>query len=336
MSSPEEGVSIRFICPESPPPLPEQGLSRFRDWRREGRVGFLSLPGDLTLLRQCTELWEEVRTKLDPSDVVVAGIGGSALGLRALRSACGAGPRNAGRDVRFHLVDSPDVETIDRVTSVADPRRTLLVAITKSGGTAETLACFMELLGWLDEESGMVVAVTDPEKGDLRRLARSRGWRTLPVPPAVGGRFSVLSPVGLFPAMVLGIDCAALLEGAASALEDFDSNGMESVAGRLARAFLAHFVTHRVHAFFPYCDALFETALWFAQLWGESLGKKLDLDGRQVSIGQTPIACRGPADQHSLLQLFMEGPPDTFLTFLVVRQEIRPLPGGFGDLPAFC
>jgi glucose-6-phosphate isomerase len=187
--------------------------------------------------------------------------------------------------------------------------------VTKSGGTAETLSIFMEIRGLLGRDAP-VVAITDPKKGPLRKLASEKGWRTLPVPPNVGGRFSVLSPVGVFPAEFAGIPTKAVLQGAASVRQDFLDNGSASLAGRIAGAFLSRFESHPVHVFMLYSDPLYDTALWFAQLWAESLGKARNLKGEQVETGQTPLACRGPADQHSLVQLFMEGPKDKTVTIL--------------------
>jgi glucose-6-phosphate isomerase len=180
-----------------------------------------------------------------------------------------------------------------------------------------------------------IVAVTDPAAGDLRRLATDRGWPSLPIHPAVGGRYSALSPVGLLPAALAGLDTSGLLSGAASAVRDLDDAGPGSMSARMAACWLAHFETHPVHVFFVYSDRLFDTASWFSQLWAESLGKRRSTgDGTFEGIGQTPLACRGPADQHSLVQLFMEGPADKFFTFLDIREPSGRLGGGFDGYPS--
>jgi glucose-6-phosphate isomerase len=263
-------------------------------------------------------------------DVVVDGIGGSALGLRCLLSALD--PVREG--ARIHIADSPDPHTVDRIKASCDPSRTLLVVTTKSGSTAETMSIFLSFYEWLPAEirDRRVVAVTDPESGDLRRRASGRGWPALPVPGPVGGRYSVLSPVGILPAAMSGLDTRALLDGAASIVEEFDRDGMESLPARMASCWLSFFRTHPVHVFFVYSDRLFDAGSWFSQLWAESLGKKVSPGGE--SIGQTPLACRGPADQHSLVQLFMEGPEDKFFTFLETREASSALCGGFQGYPS--
>jgi glucose-6-phosphate isomerase len=180
--------------------------------------------------------------------------------------------------------------------------------------------------------------VTDPVRGDLRRLATERGWKTLPVPPGVGGRFSVLSPVGIYPAAFSGIDATSLLAGARLVADEFLAAGSGSLASTVASAFLSRFRTHPVHVFMPYTDLLWETSLWFSQLWAESLGKARDLDGGETCTGQTPLACRGPADQHSLLQLFMEGPPDKAVTLVTAGPDetcpVGDVENPFGSYPA--
>ncbi|MEN8209776.1 MAG: glucose-6-phosphate isomerase, partial [Candidatus Fermentibacteria bacterium] len=222
-----------------------------------------------------------------------------------------------------------------------DPDRTSITVITKSGSTAETLSIFLSLYGWITEsvngEKGITV-ITDPEKGDLRQLATERNWSSLPVPPSVGGRFSVLSPVGLFPAAFAGIDVKALLKGAMTVTADFRYRGAESLAASIAAGYLNTVSRYPVHAMFPYNDKLFDTALWFSQLWAESLGKKTDLSGRSTVTGQTPLACRGPADQHSLLQLFMEGPRDKTVTILTTQpdRDAAGIPVGFENYPSMA
>ncbi len=317
-------------------PLDEAVLDAFDVWEQEGRLGFLELPGDRDLLAEV--LLEASRARDKAGTMIAAGIGGSSLGLRALMSALGN-----GSDRRVVVADSPDSSILSDITDSCDPASTLLTVITKSGGTAETLAIFMRLYDWLfaalgGEVNSRITAVTDPVKGDLRRLASERGWRSLPVPPAVGGRFSVLSPVGLYAAAFAGIDVEALLRGAERVLKDFRSRREVSLAASIAGAYLANFRTAPVHVFFPYTDRLYDSALWFSQLWAESLGKRMGLDGSDTFTGQTPIACRGPADQHSLVQLFMEGPKDKTITIVTASSDgmdSEPLSGGFDEYPSF-
>ncbi|MCK5785535.1 MAG: glucose-6-phosphate isomerase [Candidatus Sabulitectum sp.] len=305
----------------------EKAFDLFYAWRKEGRLGFLELPFNMKLGSDTRELAERYSSSRET--LFVAGIGGSSLGLRAILSALDEG--TGGKVV---VVDSPDSKVIGRAVAAYHRKNSAISVITKSGGTAETLSIFMELRRILGRETP-VAAVTDPDRGELRKLALSRDWDTLPVPSNVGGRFSVLSPVGLFPAAFAGIDTAELLSGAAAVVEDFDARGSESLAGRITGAFLSKFKSHPVHVFMPYSDLLYDTALWFAQLWAESLGKAEDLSGNAVHAGQTPLACRGPADQHSLVQLFMEGPKDKTVTILTEGSPVssEPQPGEFSSVP---
>jgi glucose-6-phosphate isomerase len=321
------GISFSAACEFEP--LSQGVLDAFERWMGAGRLGFMDLPSDLGLLQASESAAAEAL--ITSRTMITAGIGGSSLGLHALLS--GLSP-DGGHGV--FVADSPDSSALRRIASGCRPDSTALTVVTKSGSTAETLAIFMWLYRWLSSGTAdpdrRVTAVTDPVKGDLRKLAVERGWRTLPVPPAVGGRFSALSPVGIYPAAFAGIDTGGLLEGAARISHDFLERGAGSLAGTIAAGFLMHFESKPVHVFFPYDDRLFDTALWFAQLWAESLGKARGLDGAPRCTGQTPLACRGPADQHSLVQLFMEGPQDKTVTIVTAgtgSDPAGPLPGGF-------
>ncbi|MBD3370835.1 glucose-6-phosphate isomerase [Candidatus Fermentibacteria bacterium] len=313
------------------PALDDKVLRVFSEWREQGLLGFLDLPGDQGLLQQSLRAASDCRRAA--GRMVVLGIGGSSLGLRATRAALGEVSRSS-----VVLADCPDARRFEVLKDTLDPQDTLVTVVTKSGGTAETIAGFLEMYRWLppDLRDRRIVAVTDPEKGDLRRLAEDRGWLALPVPPSVGGRYSVMSPVGVFPAAYDGLDVEGLLQGGADVVADFDRNGPDSLPAAMAAALLQVFDTHPVLVFFAYSEYLYRTGQWFAQLWAESLGKRIDLDGKVVEVGQTPLPCRGPADQHSFGQLFMEGPPDKAFLITTVAETATPLPGGFEDYPSIA
>jgi glucose-6-phosphate isomerase len=319
---------IGFSSSFDHPLIPRDAVELFHEFGKQGRLGFMELPGNHDLLDASVEMASRAASM--GNTMLVCGIGGSSLGLRALLSALG---NPSGRSV--HVLESPDTRLLKRVTDTCDPRDTTLAVITKSGGTSETLSLFMKLHPWMGSDS-RVFAVTDPGRGDLRRLATDRGFHTLPVPPAVGGRYSVLSPVGLFPAAYAGIDVKAVLRGACEVGDDFLENGQNSLAGQVAAACFNHFHTHPVHVFMPYTDLLYDTALWFAQLWAESLGKARNLDGTPTCTGQTPLACRGPSDQHSLVQLFMEGPMDKVFTIVgeTPPDKGSVVPGPYSEYPS--
>ncbi|MBW7933709.1 MAG: glucose-6-phosphate isomerase [Gemmatimonadaceae bacterium] len=269
-------------------------------------------------------------------DIVVLGIGGSSLGAIALRTALlppawnarSAGQR-AGRP-RLHVLDNVDPRTMAGVLAIIDLPRTLFVVISKSGGTIETLAQSLVARERV-AQAGLPVEqhfafVTDPAKGALRAIARRDGIPAFDVPANVGGRFSVLSPVGTLPAALCGIDVEALCAGAAVMRDATMGDVLEQNSAGLFAAlqWRAHVQAGQgMHVMMPYSDALRDLAPWFVQLWAESLGK-VDADG--LNVGPTPIASVGATDQHSQVQLFMEGPADKTVTFLRLEQtadEVR-------------
>jgi glucose-6-phosphate isomerase len=190
---------------------------------QSGRLGFLDLPRDEALHRQSTDFARRAAGRFD--DVVVLGIGGSALGPIALRTALRPSgwnslstERRQGRP-RLHVLDNVDPATISALLERLDLARSLFIVTSKSGGTAETMAQYLVVRERLQRARGdslrdHLVFVTDPQKGALRAIANSDRIPALDIPPAVGGRFSVLTPVGVLPAALIGIDTAELLAGA--------------------------------------------------------------------------------------------------------------------------
>ncbi len=292
---------------------------------RAGTLQFLDLPQHGGLLEPTLSLANALASRFDSA--VVLGIGGSSLGAKALY--CGLTHPHTGlltreqrSGARLFFPDNVDPVTLASLLDVIDLERTVFLAVTKSGGTAETWAQLM----YVNERLGpqrmqeQVIAVTDPVNGALRSLADQLGWRSLPVPKAVGGRFSVFSPVGILPAALAGIDVKSLLSGAAQMATrcrtlDWDENP----AAQLATALHCHDCqrSRSTHVFMPYLDALRETADWYLQLWGESLGKS--------QKGPTPLRAVGATDQHSLLQLLMQGPDDKVTVFAAARHSLRDL-----------
>jgi glucose-6-phosphate isomerase len=217
-------------------------------------------------------------------------------------------------------MDNVDPRTIAGVLAMLALSRTLFVVISKSGGTIETLAQYL-VVGERLAQAGLppsqhLAFVTDPAKGALRVIAQRDGIPVFDVPPNVGGRFSVLSPVGTLPAALCGMDIEALCAGAAAMRDATLGDALDrNAAGLFATLqWRAHAQAGQgMHVLMPYSDALRDLAPWFVQLWAESLGK-VDADG--LHVGPTPIASVGPTDQHSQVQLFMEGPADKTVTFL--------------------
>lgn len=310
----------------------------------DGSVGFVDLPGNDGLLAQSTGLARRAHDA-GVRDVVVLGIGGSALGPIALRTALrpsgwnDLGEHARGGYPRLHVLDNVDPVTIAALLGRIDLRTTLFIVTSKSGGTAETMAQYLIVRERLSaarlSPRDHLVFVTDPAKGALRPIARAEGITALDIPPNVGGRYSVLTPVGVLPAALVGIDVAALLAGAADMASRCAGDVLAAnPAGLYATLqWLADARQGRhVHVLMPYADPLRDLAAWFVQLWAESLGK-VRPDGRHA--GPTPIAALGATDQHSQVQLFMEGPLDKTVTFVTVAGGGVDLtiPALHGDVP---
>lgn len=297
-----------------------------------GRHGFAELEAQATEFARVRAFAAGVSGAFD--DVVVLGIGGSALGAVALRTALGA----TGTGPRLHVLDNVDPATIAQVLLAVVPDRTLWCVISKSGTTVETLAQYALVRAWI-ERAGVPPArhlaiVTDPMAGPLRAIAQRDGIPAFEVPPNVGGRFSVFTPVGTLPASIAGYDVAALLGGAREMRDRCDTATLADNPAGLFASLLwrAHQRAGQgTHVLMPYSDGLRDAAPWFVQLWGESLGKR-DADG--LPAGPTPLGARGATDQHSLLQLLMEGPADKVVTFVrVARADDDLTVPAAGDLP---
>lgn len=299
--------------------------------RREGgEYGFYALADQAETVAQIETFAEGLGQAHE--DVIVLGIGGSALGTKALLGALRGPGWNEWNDEareyypRLHVLDNIDPSVVHNLLQRVDPRRALVNVISKSGNTAETLAQYLVVRAWLEDALGEaatrhLVFTTDPVSGALREIATRESIATLDVPPSVGGRFSVLSPVGLLPLALVGIDIAALLSGAAQAIDQATAAELEhNQAALFAGLMWAADTTagSRIQVLMPYSDRLREFGSWFCQLWAESLGKKLDRQGTVVHAGPTPLAAVGATDQHSLVQLLMEGPYDKVVSFITV------------------
>lgn len=321
--------------------------SRGTGWERWRRLPFDPLKSEhLNAVRDAVE---RCRGRFD--NLIVLGIGGSALGNSALHSALRSPVWNLLPDEkrggpRLFVLDNVDPQNVkaalDFVASTPGGlKRTLFNVISKSGETAETAAQFMVIRKMLidalgrAEHAANIVAITDPAKGTMRSICDAEGYITLPVPDGVGGRFSVLSPVGLFSAAMCGIDIESLLHGAAAMDErcsqrDFAKNPAALLATLLVRLGLER--GKPIHVLMPYANHLYLLADWYRQLWAESLGKRVDTSGREVFAGFTPVKALGATDQHSQIQLYREGPNDKVVGFIEVErfEEDVTIPAGLG------
>ena len=303
-------------------------VAKTRQDASSGRIGFWDLPQEPNLAKAVRAVAQELPEGI--TDVLVLGIGGSSLGARAIYQAL-CGPVEtlglaARQQMRLHLPDNSDPYVLKHLLDALRPQSTCVLVISKSGGTVETAAQMLITEKWLEDSLGAkakrhLVAITDPEQGSLREKAINKGWQRLSVPSNVGGRFSVLSAVGLLPAQLCGVDIEAMLAGAqAMAARCAVAELNKNPAGILA---MTHVLQHRlrnrsVHVMMPYSDQLRPFAAWYVQLWAESLGKLHNVEGDVVESGPTPLPAVGATDQHAQMQLFMEGPRDKLITFIRV------------------
>jgi glucose-6-phosphate isomerase len=343
----DHGITSNDIAPLVP--RLEAAAEEMKTRRNAGELPFLDLPDqDTAAIRDYAT---GVRDRLDT--FVVVGIGGSALGPIACHTALrhpyhNALPASRRDGMRLEVPDNVDPDRLSGLLDTLTPHRTLFNVITKSGSTAETASTFLLIKQWLQQSRWVgdkwrehVVFTTDPEKGDLRKLAGREGITSFDIPPGVGGRFSVLTPVGLLPMAATGIDVDEMLAGARDMVARCFETPMESNPAFVSAAI--HYLNYEkgkpLAVMMPYSHGLKDIADWFRQLWAESLGKEKDLRGSTVNVGPTPVKALGVTDQHSQVQLYAEGPNDKLFTFLGVdgfkRDMAFPSDPETADLDAF-
>jgi glucose-6-phosphate isomerase len=307
--------------------------------RGEGALPFADLPYRTADLKEIRREAEEARQECDT--LVVVGIGGSALGAEALTSAL-VDPAAGG--VQVVVADSIDPNAIHALLSSLDLRRTLFNVVSKSGDTAETMARFLLVRDRLMRELGAVdykrhlMVTTEAQRGSLRQIVNDEGFPSLPVPADVDGRFGVFTAMGLFPAAFAGVDLDELVGGAA-ALDERSRGAADALADPpiALAALLWHLAARhdaRILVLMSYSERLAALTEWFSQLWVGSLAKAVDRTGRRVEWGQTAIRARGSADQHSHLQLYLEGPRDKVVLFLRVENhgDTLTVPAAYQDM----
>jgi len=315
--------------------------------RKAGELPFYELPYDQKMLDTVIKKANEIKRGFE--NFVVLGIGGSAQGGIALCQALTPPYYNLLPDKkrkglpRIFFADNIDPETFGSLIELIDMEKTVFNVISKSGGTAETMSQFLIIRDRLIRRLGRknhtdhIIATTDPEKGNLRAIAQKEGYYTFSIPPGVGGRFSVFTPVGLLPAAVVGVDIAELMAGARYADKACRTSSLwnnPAAMGAVLQVLAYMKKWKQISVMMPYADGLSGFGGWYRQLWAESLGKKYDLEGRTVNIGQTPVSAMGVTDQHSQLQLYMEGPYDKVITLISIEKYGKTLriPSGFKDM----
>ncbi len=297
---------------------------RFQEWRASQDAIFFDIVDAPDLLSGIPEAAGRVASRFE--NLVVLGIGGSALGLRCAAQALLPPFWNLkGREARkgrprLFVCDNLDPETFAGLLSTIDIGKSCFTVISKSGTTTETATQFLVVLERLKKAVGErwrehVAIITDPERGELRPMVAAENLLSFPIPPKLGGRFSVLSAVGLFPAACVGMDVEAMVAGGRAMAKRCSQVPLSENPAYLLGG-THHWFEGRlgkpISVMIPYADALMLASDWYAQLWAESLGKA----GR----GQTPVKALGATDQHSQVQLYMEGPKDKVFTFLGVGQ----------------
>lgn len=295
--------------------------NKFKETIDDNRYGFFHLTSDHSHISKTKEIFEKYKNR---KYFVQIGIGGSALGPQMLIDALGG-----NTSTKFVWLDNTDADYISDELKKINPRESIFYVVSKSGGTAETMAAFAICRNLLvrngvseNEFNKYFVFCTDPVKSDLRDLANDKGFDTLPIPSNIGGRFSVFTPVGLLPALFAGIEIENLFAGANEfkvemLKEDVDNNPLLQSAAHLFYLFAEQDVTQTI--LMPYSSKLKSFSHWFVQLWGESLGKYSETTHQNT--GLTPIPAYGATDQHSQMQLFMEGPNDKFLFLIEVKNK---------------
>ncbi len=268
-------------------------------------------------------IYEEIKDySKDFENVVIIGMGGSVLGAQAVYEGVKGiyynefnNKDNKNNNKKVYFLDNSDPEKTYEILNIVNLEKTLIFAISKSGNTAETLSNFLIFERKLKE------TVTNYEKniiiiantGKLKEIAVNNNYKYISISENVGGRFSVLSPVGLAPLCCLGIDINKLIDGAKKVSELCKSNDIFKNPSLLNATihYLAHNNGKTISVLMPYIERLHKFGLWYRQLWAESIGKK--------GVGQTPVVSIGAKDQHSQLQLYIDGPKDKIITFMEVK-----------------
>ncbi|MFC1676584.1 glucose-6-phosphate isomerase [Planctomycetota bacterium] len=318
-------------------------IAQINQERKSGQTPYRDLPFNEQIPQKVKALAAEIKDSCE--NLVILGIGGSALGNIALQTALNPYMYNLDSNQRtgprLFVFDNVDPAQLGSFLKWIGDKldKTIFNVISKSGRTAETASQFMVIRKLLLDTLGpdglknQVVATTDANEGTLRKITDDTGFRCLEVPDGVGGRFSVLSAVGLFSAAMCGIDIDALLAGARGMDERVSCEDFYKNPAAINAAINYHYYNRdkKNSVIMPYSYALKDLSDWYRQIWAESLGKSKALDGSDVYVGPTPIKALGTTDQHSQVQLYREGPNDKLFTFLEVENfntdiKIGPAP----------
>lgn len=333
---------LRLTELEALVPKGQEILSELREKATRDELGFYNLPNQDALCDEIEAYAETVRKRFDY--FVHIGIGGSALGPIALQTSLRDSHYNADQKPKIFFPDNVDPDWLEELAGQIDVSKTLFHVVSKSGATAETAATTLYFMDFLtreleDDFYKNLVFTTDPVEGLLNQIAREYPIKCFRIPPGVGGRFSVLTAVGLVPAAIAGIDIRALLKGAGDMASICDNGDlMQNPAFVFAAIHYLYMQKNKnISVMMPYSNKLKDMADWYKQLWAESLGKRFNTKKEKVEVGQTPANALGATDQHSQIQLYVEGPNDKIITFLEVEnfKNNRELKNHFTYIPEF-
>lgn len=288
-------------------------LDNLKSKHQAGELALFDVPyneDDLPQLQQCI-------TDFDYPNVFILGTGGSSLGGRSLCDLLQTPFDGKNDRCRLHFVDNVDPHTFGVITQQYDLKQCGFIVISKSGHTAETLCQFLLIIDHLrtlitaDELASHFIVITEPKTSPMRQIAEKFSLKLLPHHTGIGGRFAVLTNVGLLPALLLGLDIEAVRHGARDVLDEAFAKGQDCPAA-LGAAYAVHMMRthHSMTVMMPYTDRLESFARWYRQLWAESTGKQ--------GHGSTPVVALGTVDQHSQLQLFLDGPKNKAYTLLLL------------------
>jgi len=313
-----------FESDESINEVMHEAYQKILNEKEEGVSGYFRLGEDSLPIMDDALAYATSNKFINESDtIVVIGIGGSSLGTKAIDSIF----KHRNRDVKKMLfLENPDEIYLSEKLASIKKEKTLFIVVSKSGSTIETISIFKEIierfsLDFADGDKKQVITITD-ENSSLHKFSNYYDIKSFIIPANVGGRFSILSAVGVVPLTIAGYDMKSILEGASVMAERFFTKKENHILKKAA-----HFTKYKKEApmnvLFSYANCLEDFTKWYVQLWGESLGK-IDKQGNHT--GLTPIGHIGSVDQHSFLQLIMQGPRDKTVTFIKVdnfEKEIK-------------
>lgn len=308
-------------------------MNQALNYKYEDDRASINLPDDTDALEKVRTIINE-KKKLHPTYIVVVGIGGSNLGTIAVQEAVLGRLHNQlpFETIKVLYADTVDSDLITDIINIIEPvlqkgETVIINGVSKSGSTTETIANFEVLVNLIkkykEDTYHQYIVVTTDKNSKFWGLAKMKGFDVLEIPKKVGGRYSVFSPVGLFPLGLLDVNIEQLLEGAKIMRDRCLSMNMRDNPAAISACllFLHNKKGKNIHDLFLFSPDLESVGKWYRQLLSESIGKEFTRDGKQVFNGITPTVSIGSTDLHSMAQLYLGGPYDKFTTFVRVKNN---------------